>query len=108
MERKPLQQGDVLINPIYDTTLLQNLKKVEKKPRGFVLAEGETTGHAHVIDEDVELYEDDNGDLYLRALKDAAVVHEEHATIEIPPGWYEIGIVQEVDPFTEQIRKVVD
>jgi hypothetical protein len=103
---REFQQGDVLINRI--DSLPEGIKKVERKVRGFVLAEGETTGHAHVIDEDIEMYEKE-GNFYIRVRGGTATVtHEEHAPIEIPSGLYEIGIVQEVDPWTEQPRKVVD
>jgi hypothetical protein len=101
------QQGDVLINRI--EILPNDLKKIDKKPRGFVLAEGETTGHAHVIDDGIEMFEATDGTLYIRVMKEKAVLtHEEHASIELPRGLYEIGIVQEVDPWTEQPRNVVD
>ena len=100
------QQGDVLIHRI--NSLPDGIKKVGRKVRGFVLAEGETTGHAHVVEEDIEMYEKD-GNFYIRVSGETATVtHEEHAPIEIPSGFYEIGIVQEVDPWTEQPRKVVD
>lgn len=101
-----IQQGDVLINRITD--LPSGVVKIDKKTRGYVLAEGETTGHAHVVNsDDVEMYER-NGVLYLSVMEAATLVHEEHSSIVLEPGTYEIGIVQEVDPFTEQIRKVID
>jgi len=101
------QQGDVLFNRIGE--LPGSLKKVDKKLRGYVLAEGETSGHAHVITDDVELYERD-GTLYLSVTKPegVAVTHEEHLPVTLEPGFYEIGIVQEFDPFSEQVKKVVD
>lgn len=99
------QQGDVLINPIL--TLPEGTSPVQKKSRGWVLAEGETTGHAHVVEGNVEMYEKD-GTLYLHVMEESTITHEEHSPITVDPGLYEIGIVVEIDPFTEQVRKVVD
>jgi hypothetical protein len=50
------QQGDVLLTKI-DSLPLGN--KVERKERGYILAEGEATGHAHVIEEEIEMVEKD-------------------------------------------------
>lgn len=100
------QQGDVLFNRI--DQLPDGIVPVSKKSRGYVLAEGESTGHAHVIEEDtVEMYEKD-GTIYLRVKEFSTVQHEEHLPVTLDPGIYEIGIVIEMDPFSEQIRKVVD
>ena len=102
------QQGDVLINPISESVLPSNLKKIDRRSRGFVIAEGETTGHAHVIDNDVEIYEDETGHMYIKVLNSVEIHHEEHKAIPLEPGWNEIGIIVEIDPFTEQIHEVVD
>ena len=100
------QQGDVLFNRI--DQLPDGIVPVSKKSRGYVLAEGESTGHAHVIEEDtVEMYEKE-GTIYLCVKDFSTVTHEEHLPVMLDPGIYEIGIVIEIDPFSEQIRKVVD
>lgn len=94
------QQGDVI------------LRRINKIPEGAtrkktnVLAEGESTGHAHRV-EDAEVYEA-NGVLYLRVKEEAKVTHEEHKQIDLPAGDYEIGIVQEYDHFKEEARSVAD
>lgn len=100
------QQGDVLFNLIKNIPV--NSTSIPKKKRGYVLAEGESTGHAHVIEEDtVEMYEKD-GTIYLKVKELSTVRHEEHLPITLDPGIYEIGIIVEMDPFSEQIRKVID
>ncbi len=80
-------------------------------PRGNVLAEGETKGHAHAILErpDIKLYEDHNGGKRLEVL-DApfTVEHEEHNKLTQEPGLYDIGIVREQDHVAEQVRNVAD
>lgn len=98
------QQGDVLLKSIEK---MPNGKPVPRKARGYVLADGEVTGHAHVIESDVLLIEKD-GVLYLGCEGDVIIKHEEHGHITIPAGNYEIGIVQEYDHFSEEARQVQD
>jgi hypothetical protein len=102
-----IQQGDVLIKEVKSSIDFSKAKKVERKQRGWVLAEGETTGHAHVIDDDIELMEID-GTLYMKNAHDVVIEHEEHNAHTIPAGVWEIGIVQEYDHFAEEARKVRD
>lgn len=100
-------QGDVIVTCC---KMPVGLKKVLPKNGRFILAEGESTGHAHAIDiRDAILWEDPkNKDLYLQALKDVTITHEEHAPSTIQPGTYKISIVREYDYFLEESRKVVD
>jgi len=81
---------------------------MKKKIKGSVLAEGEMTGHAHRLPLIVDVFEREDGIREFCTEKKAKLVHEEHKVIEIPPGEYESGIVVEVDPFTEEIRRVAD
>jgi len=99
------QQGDVLIRPI--STMPTNGKPVERRQRGYVLADGESTGHAHVIEDEIKMIESD-GVLYIGCESDVIVKHEEHASVTIPAGNYQIGIVQEYDHFAEEARNVRD
>jgi len=106
-----IQQGDVLIKKI--SHLPSNLKKVERKIVGgnkprFILAEGETTGHAHAICEDVGLFIDETGNLFMSSDKQVIVEHEEHGNVEVSAGTFKIDIVQEYDHFAEEARKVAD
>lgn len=103
-----LQHGDVLIKRL-SGGIPQNATKRKLDNRGVVLAEGEVTGHAHVIKDSTSavLFESDFA-LYLRVLSETTVVHEEHKPITIPAGDYQIGIVREYDHFAEEARKVAD
>ena len=101
------QQGDVLLRR--RESLPSHTKKLKPKARGWVVAEGEATGHAHVLDvPGVELREDENGVIWVRVDEASVLRHEEHHAQTIAPGVYEVGIVREVDPFTEEIREVMD
>jgi hypothetical protein len=99
-----LQQGDVKIISI---DKLPEGKKILRKQRGYVIAEGEVTNHAHVIDEEITMIEK-NGIIYIGCETDVIITHEEHGHIKIPAGNYEIGIVKEYDHFLEESRNVAD
>jgi len=106
MKKKDRQQGDVLFKKV------KAIKGKEVKPdvRGYVCAEGETTGHYHAVKdiEAVKVYEE-NGVRFVRVLKDTAVVeHQEHGAVVLPKGDYKVGIVREFDPFEKDARRVQD
>lgn len=74
-----------------------------------VLAEGEVTGHAHrARAKTAKVFEDESGRRELHAPHGTAVDHEEHNTIQVPAGQYDRLIVQEYDPFAEEVREVRD
>ena len=118
-KRLQFRQGDVLITRVDGTA---DVGKPVSRDRGrIVLAYGEVTGHAHAIvskrAELFELVEDrtkDGDDAWARAARilrvsgKAAVElrHEEHATIELPPGDYEVTRQREYHP--EELRMVAD
>jgi len=93
-------------------------KKAKLTTRGFVLAEGEHTGNAHVIEPQaaemgVEMFVNDRGVLgvYIPESISGAVTikHEEHDPIQIETkGAHTVGIVQEVDHFKQETRRVYD
>lgn len=101
------RQGDVLIVPVKEVP-------AEAKPiahgRGrLVLAYGEATGHAHVVEGKAELLVADLEDLerrFLRVKAEARVVHDEHDALILPPGDYEIRRQREYSP--EANRWVAD
>jgi hypothetical protein len=90
------QQGDVTIKP------------VPKIPRrgvatgNRVLAEGETTGYAHVAEsQDVKLFLHEET-LFMRAPTGTTVAHQKHEPLQIPPGDYVIGRVRVFDHFAAE------
>jgi len=96
-----LQQGDVLIKR---TNVLKG-----KKLNHLTLAKGESTGHHHTITEgDAELYEHE-GTLYLKVnSEEATLTHQEHDTVVIPKGDYQIDVVREYDHWAEEAKSVRD
>lgn len=100
---KMWQQGDVLLFAV------DKLPAIAQRREDGVLAEGEVTGHAHVAEGlDVEVYEDDDGVLWMSAPNGATVTHEEHKPISLPEGSYRIGAVREYDYLREETRRVYD
>ena len=80
-----------------------------KEIKDKVLAEGEATGHAHrARAKTAKVYEGERGHRELHAPHGTAVDHEEHKTIQVPAGEYNRLIVQEYDPFEDEVREVRD
>src|SRR5262245_21580837 len=102
--KKSFQQGDVLGRKI--ANMPEGEAKIIARKR-LVLAHGES-GHSHVIeDSEAELIQIGER-MLLKLTKAATVVHEEHKPINLEPGIWEIGRVQEYDWFSRMQRQVVD
>jgi hypothetical protein len=103
-----LQQGDVYLYP--GELPKGKLTPVKPTQRGFVLAEGEATGHAHTIEAEpeVEISQDAEGTMWLGTKKEVVLKHEEHGHVKVPPGTYKIGRVREIDPLSREIEAVRD
>lgn len=98
---KFFQQGDVLAKP---AKIPAGAKKLPHR----VLRDGEHTGHMHVATaENVELFEQ-NGVMFARVPNGTEIIHQEHHTIYLPPGDYQIDAVREYDHFLEESRAVMD
>ncbi len=91
---KPFRQGDVLLIPTRDETLVGDVCQPH-----LVLAEGEATGHRHQITAgQAELF-DRHGTLYLRVISETArLTHEEHGVIDLPQGIWQVQIQREYEP----------
>jgi hypothetical protein len=102
------RQGDVLIIPV--NAMPENMKKVARENGRLILAHGEATGHAHAIkDKRAALFRDPKlAAIFMHVSGDAPVAleHDEHDTIQVPPGNYRIRRQREYSP--EAIRNVAD
>ena len=103
-----LRQGDVLMVPV--AKLPAKLESVKRERGRLILAHGEATGHAHAIkDKRAALFRDPKlAALFMHVSGDTAVEleHDEHDTIEVPPGNYQVIRQREYSP--EAIRNVAD
>lgn len=74
--------------------------------RAAVLAEGEVTGHAHTLTgAALQLWELGNR-LFAELPQGGSLTHQEHATVAIPPGIWEVLRQRVYHP--EEIRRVID
>ena len=102
------RQGDLVIKPI--EKLPENLKVISEEDE-FVLAEGEQTGHKHILvaePQTMKILQDTNGKFYLDFSSSVNLTHQEHQIITIPFGIYEVGNEQEYDYFLQEVKKVTD
>ena len=99
------RQGDVLIERV--ASIPTNATARAREQGHVVLAHGEVTGHAHAIREGgAALLDTPDGLTYLRLDEVSQLMHEEHATIELPAGGYRVTRQREYSP--EEIRNVAD
>lgn len=98
-------QGDVYFTRA--DKLPEGLIAIEKTKRGYIIAEGEATGHAHVVADTIEFYEA-AGVLYLKTERAVKVRHEKHKPVILNKGIWKAGRVREYDPFEEESRRVRD
>ncbi len=106
------RQGDVLIIPV--EWIPEKLDPVDRENGRVVLAHGEVTGHAHAImAEGAALFRDPKlMAVFMRVSGDAPVAleHDDHDTIMIPPGKYQVVRQREYSPgaVREAYRYVAD
>lgn len=102
------RQGDVLI--VSTDGIPAGATPVAREDGRLILAHGEVTGHAHVVDSDTALFLatdlDEMADRYLKIEQECQVVHDEHEPITLPPGDYIVRRQREYAP--EAIRNVAD
>ena len=100
------RQGDVLLIRLRPRRW-GALTRAERVGGRIVLAEGEATGHAHVIDSPLAyLYQDRLENRYLKLDGPAQLRHEEHAPVALERGVYRIVRQREYAPKSN--RRVSD
>ncbi|MEU8592054.1 hypothetical protein AB0C59_34560 [Streptomyces sp. NPDC048664] len=106
------RQGDVLIVPVAQTAAAPEADRLPRQPRDargrLVLALGEVTGHAHAVVGPGTLFRAVGpfSAAYLHLPDGGRVVHEEHAAIPLPKGWYRVVRQREYAPGA--VRVVAD
>ena len=103
--KNSIQQGDVILKRL---TSIPSGEKTIISRKKLVLAEGETTGHFHGIEEDESELIRVGEQIILNLTKNSTLTHQEHNPIPIEAGIWEVGIVQEYDYFAKMVRPVVD
>jgi hypothetical protein len=111
------RQGDVFLERVEDA---EPGKEIPRENGRIVLAHGEATGHAHVVErEDALLLEDrtEVGDAVwnrlLKVLEGGELKHDcpgqakpDHDSVVLPPGQYRV--IQQMTYAPEEIRNVAD
>jgi hypothetical protein len=97
---KWIRHGDVIMEEVGEPDCV--MKDVEN----VVLAEGEVTGHQHVLTGNLQ-YGEDGGQRYVTCHGEAVLQHQEHDTLNIPDGSYRVVMQREVDLIGE-VRQVTD
>jgi len=101
------RQGDVYIFQVQSE---DEVNKPLQENENIVLAEGEATGHKHVLVGDrveSKILAHYDGQWWIDVQGGAVVTHQEHAPITLPAGKYVVRIQREYDPVL-YARKVVD
>jgi hypothetical protein len=100
-------QGDILIERVPDVPMPEVVAG-PSAGEGVCLAEGELSGHRHMLWDNVTFFRDDAmardvpASLYIGHVKvegaEARLTHDEHATITLPPGTYRVRRQREIGP----------
>jgi hypothetical protein len=112
-----VRQGDVLLLPVAELPA-HRAERVASGPR-IVLAEGEATGHAHVVLGSAYLVRStgtpstrEAGLTHLVVEEPASLVHDEHEAIGLLPGVYQVRRQREYVPPApsrpQSFRRVAD
>ena len=102
MEKKIFRHGDLLIREIKE--LPKGLKKIDSK----VLAFGEITNHSHQLIGQCQVMENKEGKKFFQAQEEVELTHQEHKTLKIEKGVFEVLTEREYEPFEQEIRQVMD
>ncbi len=102
-----IRQGDILLRKVANTSakkedLVDGMALIAGNPATMIepeegrviLARGERTGHAHAVDAEVSQLWEAFGELRLVVTDETELVHEDHPTLTVEPGVYEV-ILQE-------------
>ncbi|WP_299534552.1 hypothetical protein [uncultured Streptomyces sp.] len=98
------RQGDVLIVAVEESEVPAHFLEAageQRDARGrLVLALGEVTGHAHAVQGRGRLMREAGpfGPMLLHLPDGGRVVHEEHAAIPLPKGWFRVVRQREYTP----------
>lgn len=87
-----IRQGDVLVVPC--KSIPAAAKAVEAEAGRLILARGEATGHHHslALSRRVTMFRDESGGAFLDVKEPVSLEHQEHTTLPIAPGKYEVRI----------------
>ena len=92
---KLYRQGDVLLREV------QKMPDTAKTSEDHILVRGETTGHAHSASIQMQVFRTDEGGMFLQG--PGQLLHQEHKTIQVPEGTFEVVRQKEYSPLANHI-----
>jgi hypothetical protein len=94
------RQGDVLLIKLGEVEARRLRLEEQARPRKgrVILARGEATGHAHTVDGATAGLELRLAERYLTVWAPTQLTHEEHAPIQLDPGFYRVVRQREFVP----------
>jgi len=104
MVTKQYRQGDILITAV--DSIPDGAKLLRRTKAGVVLAHGSATGHTHAIAAQSAQLRELDGRRYLSVPRGASLTHDEHDTIRLAPGLYEV--TRQREWADEMVRGVED
>lgn len=96
------RQGDQLIREI------SSIPSTAKPISTNIIAEGEKSGHNHVLNGSHQIYETDDKQMYFEAKQELKIEHPEHNTIIIPKGIYTVVHERSFNPCEDIEIDVID
>lgn len=96
------RQGDVMLRRV--DALPGDFKADGVTKTNLMVAEGEVTGHSHVLEGEVKEFMDELERRFVELSAETPLTHQEHSTIAVPPGLYEIVRQREYAPEVGEVR----
>ena len=96
------RHGDLLIQEIF------SVPSFAKPISTNIIAEGEKTGHNHMLNGSHQIYETVNNQKHFEAMQEVELEHPEHNTIIIPKGIYTVVHERSFNPCEDIEIEVID
>ena len=106
------RHGDVIIKAISQKAYKEMMEAHPAK-NDYVVAYGEATGHHHALQAktgtaQVLVSADNQQTVAFSVKQDTKLTHEEHKTIELPKGYYQVEFEREYNPLEQVSQQVYD
>jgi len=95
-----IRHGDVILQQVEKT------RGTTTNKQNIILAWGETTGHKHTLTGQI-LESQLEDQRFVELKQEGTLTHEEHETLTVPKGKYQVFVQREVDLLGE-VRQVMD
>ena len=106
-----MTQEPKLLNARHGDLRIQEVSSIPHEAKAIstnIIAEGEKTGHNHVLNGSHQIYETTDNHKYFEAKQELKIEHPEHNTIIIPKGIYTVVHERHLNVFLDRVEEVVD